>query len=107
MGVQFFFIQSTNNFNKSFPNLWGGATSSLESKRAGKILEPYGWLNSLFKVSQNGVFNIKELDPIESVKRTNILRVFTYLSWLNAVNDAENKYKELMEEKQKRKQKQK
>ncbi len=46
-----------------------------------------------------------ERDPIESVKRTNVLRVFTYLSWTNSVQDCENAYHEIMNEKHKRKNK--
>jgi hypothetical protein len=90
-------------FNKRFPNLWGGATGTRESIQAGKILEGYGWLNSLYKVAQDGVFNLSSDNPIDSVKKTKVLNVLTYLSWKNAVNDTENKYNELMTEKHKHK----
>jgi CRISPR/Cas system CSM-associated protein Csm4 (group 5 of RAMP superfamily) len=42
-------------------------------------------------------------NPIDSVKKTKVLNVLTYLSWKNAVNDTENKYNELMTEKHKHK----
>jgi len=77
----------------------------MEAIRAGKILEPYGWLNSLFGVANDNVFKINEHDPIESVKRANVLRVLTYLSWKNAVNDCKIIHTELLQEKQKREQK--
>ena len=102
MGILFFFIKSIKNFNQKFPNLWGGATGSRESIQAGKIIEGYGWLNSLFNVAKDGVFTHPNHDPINSVKLTKVLRVLTYLSWKNAVNDTENKYDELMQDKQKR-----
>tara|TARA_R100001132_G_C3271489_1_gene93584 strand:- start:823 stop:933 length:111 start_codon:yes stop_codon:yes gene_type:complete len=33
--------------------------------------------------------------------REEVLKVLTYLSWLNAVNDTENKFNELISKKQK------
>tara|TARA_R100000734_G_C3307318_1_gene97879 strand:- start:416 stop:547 length:132 start_codon:yes stop_codon:yes gene_type:complete len=43
------------------------------------------------------------MTPVESVKRENVLKVFTYLSWLNAVNDSETMYHELMNKKKNKK----
>ena len=105
MGVQFFFAQSTESLAKRFPNLWGGSSASIEAKRAGKLIEPYGWLNSLYRVAEKKIFDREGLTPLESVKRENIMKVFTYLSWLNAVNDSESRYHELMNEKQNKKNK--
>ena len=103
MGVQFFFAQFSKELGKRFPNLWGGKTGSIEAIRAGKLLEPYGWLNSLYRVAEKKIFDKKDMTPVESVKRENVLKVFTYLSWLNAVNDSETMYHELMNKKKNKK----
>ena len=53
----------------------------------------------MYRVAEKGVFTLPKTDPIESVKRTSVLKVFTYLSWTNSVQDCENHYNEIMSEK--------
>jgi len=55
----------------------------------GKILKPYGWLNSLYQLALDGVFDVSGKNPVDSVKETNLYKVLTYLSWKTAKNDYE------------------
>ena len=40
-------------------------------------------------VAEKGVFNINEKNSVDSVKKTNLYKVLTYLSWQTAKNDYE------------------
>ena len=95
MGVQFFFDRSLQEFNKSFANVFGGERSgggSIRGKVAAeaaykRYIKPFGWLNSLYALAEKKIFKIDGLNEIESVKKTNLYKVLTYLSWGNAKGD--------------------
>lgn len=94
MGVRFFFEQAKSSISKDFPNVFGGGKSSGKSSVDtigiyNKLLKPYGWLNSLYQLSIDGVFTEGDKNSIESVKDTNLYKVLTYLSWKTAKNDYE------------------
>jgi hypothetical protein len=59
-----------------------------------RYVKPFGWLNSLYVLAEKKVFDIKGYDSIESVKRTNLYKVLTYLSWITAKNEYESKVTE-------------
>jgi hypothetical protein len=54
-------------------------------------IEPFGWLNSLYLIAEKGVFNKEGENGVESVKKTNLYKVLTYLSWITAKNEYESK----------------
>jgi len=94
MGVRFFFEQAKSKISKDFPNVFGGGGSVSKSSvnTAGiydKILKPYGWLNSLYQLSIDGIFTEKGKNSVESVKDKKLNKVLTYLSWKTAKNDYE------------------
>tara|TARA_R110002167_G_scaffold1896_1_gene9367 strand:- start:553 stop:720 length:168 start_codon:yes stop_codon:yes gene_type:complete len=45
-------------------------------------------------LAEKGVFNIEGKDGIDSVKKTNLYHVLTYLSWITAKNTYEGKVQE-------------
>tara|TARA_B100000963_G_scaffold114159_1_gene99360 strand:+ start:1048 stop:1284 length:237 start_codon:yes stop_codon:yes gene_type:complete len=59
-----------------------------------KYIKPFGWLNSLYLLAERGVFKIDKMNDIESVKNTDLYKVLTYLSWINAKNEYESKVHE-------------
>ena len=54
-----------------------------------KFIKPYGWLNSLYMVAEKGIFRVNGENDIDSVKKTDLYKVLTYLSWNTAKNDYE------------------
>jgi len=57
-------------------------------------VKPFGWLNSLYSISEKGVFKIEGLNGVDSVKETNLYKVLNYLSWITAKNQYESKVQE-------------
>ena len=93
MGVRFFFEQTQQNIDARYPNLKGG-TTNVRAARAGRVLKPYGLLNQLYSLAKDGVFTFGGHSPIESVKKTNLYKVLTYLSHKQALADYEEIYRE-------------
>ena len=93
MGVQFFFKHTKSKIEKSFPNVYGGnksRTGGVDTRSLyKKYIQPYGWLNSLYSLSKDGVFDVSGKNSIDSVKNTNLYKVLTYLSWKTAQADYE------------------
>ena len=95
MGVQFFFDHAKSKVNKDFPNVFGegkGRGGRNKVPTVGlynKFIKPYGWLNSLYMVAEKGIFKEEGFNEIDSVKRANLYKVLTYMSWQTAVNDFE------------------
>ena len=103
MGVRFFFDAAKRKINKDFPNVFGEGNRGRVGTGKGRVstvglynkfIKPYGWLNSLYSLAEKGVFKKDGMNEIESVKETNLYKVFTYLSWTNAKNDYENAVQE-------------
>lgn len=59
-----------------------------------KYIKPFGWLNSLYLLAEKGVFKLEKMNNIDSVKNTDLYKVLTYLSWINAKNEYESKVHE-------------
>ena len=96
MGVQFFFDYAKSKVNKDFPNVFserkGGGGGKNKVSTIGlynKFIKPYGWLNSLYMVAEKGVFKQEGMNEVDSVKKTDLYKVLTYLSWISAKNDYE------------------
>tara|TARA_R110000822_G_scaffold72581_1_gene174468 strand:+ start:33 stop:371 length:339 start_codon:yes stop_codon:yes gene_type:complete len=97
LGVQFFFDNAKRKISSNFSNVLGenkgrGGGSKNRVSTVGlyrKYINPYGWLNSLYMVAEKGVFKIEGYNEIDSVKKTDLYKVFTYLSWITAKNDYE------------------
>ena len=49
----------------------------------------------MYAVAEKGIFKMDNLNEIDSVKNTNLYKVFTYLSWTNAKSDYEGAVTEL------------
>mgnify|MGYP003647443214 CR=1 FL=1 len=81
----------------TFPNVFGenrGRSGGSKGRVStvglyNKFIKPYGWLNSLYMVAEKGVFRVDSENDIESVKKTDLYKVLTYLSWNTAKNDYE------------------
>tara|TARA_R110000824_G_scaffold397267_3_gene599863 strand:+ start:7465 stop:7626 length:162 start_codon:yes stop_codon:yes gene_type:complete len=43
----------------------------------------------LYTIAEKGIFKIEGLNGVDSVKNTNLYKIFTYLSWTNAKSDYE------------------
>tara|TARA_R110000744_G_scaffold168571_1_gene286278 strand:+ start:7656 stop:7868 length:213 start_codon:yes stop_codon:yes gene_type:complete len=61
-------------------------------------MEGYGWLNTLYDLSIDGVFTHGNKTAINSVMDTNLYEVFTFLSWKSSKNEYENTVRESMEQ---------
>jgi len=57
-------------------------------------IKPFGWLNSLYILSEKGIFKTDGMNELDSVKNTNLYKVMTYLSWISAKNEYESKVSE-------------
>jgi hypothetical protein len=57
-------------------------------------IEPFGWLNSLYVLAEKGIFKKEGMNHIDSVKKSNLYKVLTYLSWISAKNEYESKVTE-------------
>ena len=90
MGVQFFFEQTNFGISKRYKNLFrNGGTKSIAVAKASRILKPFGWLNTLYDLANDGVFTRDGKDAIQSVKDEKLYKVLTYLSWKTAKSDYE------------------
>ena len=90
MGVQFFFEQTNYSINQRYKNLFrDGGTKSIAVAKASKIMKPFGWLNTLYDLSLDGVFTRDGNDAMQSVKDEKLYKVMTYLSWKTAKGDYE------------------
>ncbi len=52
-------------------------------------MKPFGWLNTLYDLSLDGVFTRDGKDAMQSVKDEKLYKVMTYLSWKTAKGDYE------------------
>ena len=102
MGVQFFFDFAKRKINKDFPNVFGenrarGGGGKGRVSTVGlynKFIKPYGWLNSLYMIAEKRIFKKEGMNEVDSVKKTDLYKVLTYLSWATAKNDYENAVQE-------------
>jgi hypothetical protein len=107
LGVRFFFDSSKRKINKDFSNVFGenrrrSGTSKGRVSTVGlynKFIKPYGWLNSLYMIAEKKIFTIEGLNEVDSVKKTNLYKVLTYLSWTSAKNDFETAVQEKIHDK--------
>tara|TARA_R100000988_G_C3890941_1_gene112772 strand:+ start:48 stop:389 length:342 start_codon:yes stop_codon:yes gene_type:complete len=97
LGVQFFFDNAKRKINKNFSNVFGenrGRSGGGKNKVStvglyNKFIKPYGWLNSLYMVAEKRIFKMEGHNEVDSVKKTDLYKVLTYLSWITAKNDYE------------------
>ena len=97
MGVQFFFDNAVRKINKDFPNVFGenrGRSGGGKNKVStvglyNKFIKPYGWRNSLYMGAEKKIFKMEGHNEVDSVKKTDLYKVLTYLSWITAKNDYE------------------
>tara|TARA_Y100000592_G_scaffold34341_1_gene54609 strand:+ start:1658 stop:1879 length:222 start_codon:yes stop_codon:yes gene_type:complete len=61
-------------------------------------MEGLGWLNTLYDVATDKVFNKAPHNAIDSVMKTNLYEVFTYLSWKSAKNEYESAVRDGMDQ---------
>ena len=101
MGCRFFFDQTRKLVNDKFPNLSKGGSDRQAKIAAKGTIDGYGWLNSLYDLAKENVFKLPEENNIESVLKTNLYKVMTYLSWKKACSDYEKHYNELISKKYK------
>ena len=52
-----------------------------------KIMEGYGWLNTLYDVARDGIFTKPSMNAVESVLKENLYTIFTYISFKTAENE--------------------
>ena len=95
MGCRFFFAQTREQINDSFPNLTSDGGDAKATIAARTTISGYGWLNSLYDVAKEGLFTLPSHNPVNSVLLTDLYEVLTYLSWKNAVSQYEKTYSEL------------
>jgi|19_taG_2_1085344.scaffolds.fasta_scaffold120375_2 hypothetical protein len=60
-------------------------------------MKGFGWLNTLYDLAIDGVFTRTPHNAIESVEKTNLFEVLTFLSWKSAKNEYENEVRASME----------
>lgn len=60
----------------------------------------FGWLNTLYDLSIDGVFTREPHNAIESVEHTNLYEVMTFLSWKTARNEYESAVRDGVEQEQ-------
>mgnify|MGYP003630120664 FL=1 len=58
----------------------------------------FGWLNTLYDLAVDGVFTRHPLSAIQSVEKTNLYDVFTFISWKSSKNEYENEVRKSMED---------
>lgn len=105
MGLPFFFEQTNTGLSKKYPNVFKGGQRN-ENRHAQKhweIVEPYGWLNTLYDVAKTGLFTTPNDNAIDSVRNTNLYVIFTFISWKSAQNEYENAVRKGMEDEAKQK----
>jgi hypothetical protein len=90
LGVQFFFEQENNIIFRTYQNLFReGGTKSIAVAKASRIMKPFGWLNTMYDISLDGLFTKDGKDAIQSVKDEKLYKILTYLSWKTAKGDYE------------------
>ena len=99
MGCRFFFDSSRKLIDDKFPNLSKGTSDAQAKIAATGTINGYGWLNSLYDIAKEGIFTLPTETPLESVLKTDLYQVMTYLSWKRACSDYEKEYNELVQQK--------
>ncbi len=99
MGCRFFFDQTRKLIDDKFPNLSKGGADNFAKIAAKGTINGYGWLNSLYDIAKEGIFNLPNETPLESALKTNLYQVMTYLSWKKACGEYERTYNDLMNKK--------
>jgi hypothetical protein len=103
LGCWFFFDSARKFVNDKFPNLSKGTSDHLAKIAAKGTIDGYGWLNSIYDVAKEGIFNMPNESPLESVLKSDLGKIMTYLSWKSATNSYEKLYNELISKKYKNK----
>ena len=97
MGYRFFFVQTRKQINEQYPNLTKTGGDAKANAAAKGTIDGYGWLNSVYTIAQDGVFNLPDHNPLNSVLLTNLYEVLTYLSWKSACTEYEKAYSKLIQ----------
>tara|TARA_B100001250_G_scaffold404440_1_gene420429 strand:+ start:1019 stop:1249 length:231 start_codon:yes stop_codon:yes gene_type:complete len=59
------------------------------TSESAKIMDGYGWLNTLYSIAKDGVFTHANMTPIDSVLKTNLYKVMTYQSYKSSIAEYE------------------
>ena len=70
-------------------------------------MKGFGWLNTLYDLAKDNVFTFGNHNAINSVMKTNLYEVFTFLSWKSAQREYENEVRAAMEKEAEQKQRSK
>ena len=83
--------------------LFKSTSSNINIIKNKQIMEPFGWLNTVYDLAERKIFDHSNLNSIQSVLKSNCWEVMSYLQW----SDKKNKFKEEVSKSQKEEQKQK
>jgi hypothetical protein len=97
LGYRFFFVQTRKQINEQYPNLSKGGNDAKANAAAKGTIDGYGWLNSIYPTAQDGIFNLPDQNPLNSVLLTDLYEVLTYLSWKSACVQYEKTYSKLIQ----------
>ncbi len=101
MGCRFFFDSARKFIDGKFPNLNKGTTDTQAKVAAKGTIDGYGWLNSVYDLAKDGIFTLPTETPLDSVMKTDLYTVLTYLSYKRASSDYEQTYSDLVNKKNK------
>jgi len=65
----------------------------------------FGWIPTLIKLAETGLFNLGNLTPLEAAGAANLWQAFTILNYRSARQQYQNKVQEEAAKERKRKQK--
>lgn len=75
-------------------------TEDSTANKVSYIVEGYGWLNTIYRLAQGGVFNRgNNLNSIENVEETKLREVLTFMSWESANIKYEMEYQRIAQKK--------
>lgn len=73
------------------------------TSESSKIMQGFGWLNTLYTIAREGVFTKEPYNAVESVLKENLYSVFTYYSFKTAENEFNEAAREEVKKKTKNK----
>tara|TARA_Y100001973_G_C5040674_1_gene252615 strand:- start:313 stop:609 length:297 start_codon:yes stop_codon:yes gene_type:complete len=95
LGCRFFFASTRGIIDEKFPNLSESGGDSKAKIAAKGTIDGYGWLNAVYDLAKENIFQIPGERPLDSVLLTNLYEVLTYLSWKNACTTYQKHYNKL------------
>ena len=106
LAIQFFFVKAETDLRKQYAALFKSGSSNVNVIKNKDIIEPFGWLNTVYDLAEKKIFDLTGYNSIDSLLGTNAWQVLSYMQWDNKRKEFETEVRKSTQQEAEQKAKQ-